>query len=458
MQTEIIVNDNFKIPYGNMCIILSISGHETLHTLCTQLEQSLKYDYDAFTLNFRLVLEEWAICEEVKRRIADSNGRFNPETTRNRITQEITSGQLRCPELLSDLCVNIGNTQAVKEVVTKHSSSASVENDYEYILCFLRELFRFASRNAHSGTKGIEEVNEETCKDYFRKLFALLTAYYGNTKKVDGSIIPFDNYYPVSKKLSREHGIFLPEGKFFYIKSDADKNNYYVFSKAGDEISNTQKRDTETIHRLWMENFDSPQNIINHANLLENKNNSGAKFWVYPLPSYPQSLTDEYINGLTDSEKLTIIHGIVKGVASMHNATPPFYHRSLSPSSFLICKIKDKLKPLLINFDCVKDTDEGAEFTVFYAVNDQLQNSEDAELLFAPELLSDELFESDDFDWAKIDIFALAKTIIKILTNSYTIPCDAPALITEDQFSVLLAMCNNNPTARPTINELTNIF
>ncbi len=459
MQNEIVINENFKIPYGNMCIVFDLSGHKTLHELCIELEQSLKYDYDAFALNFRLVLEEWAICEEVKRRIDYSGGRFNPETTRSRITQEISSGQIKVPELLADLCVKAGDISHIKETIQKYSAdSYSFNDDYQYTLDFVIPLFRFASRNAHSGTKGIEALTEETCKDYFRKLFALITAYYGNPKKADGGILPFDGFYPVSKKLCRENGIILPEGKYFYVKPSEGKNSFYVFSKAGENLDDTQKRDTETIKKLWWENIDSPQNIISHATFIENESKGGQQFWVYPLPSYPQSLTDEYIRSLTDEEKLAVIHGIVKGIASMHNAIPPFYHRSLSPSSFLVCKIKDKLKPLLINFDCVKDTDEGAEFTVFYAVNDQLHSSEAAELLFAPELLSDELSDSDDFDWAKVDIFALAKTVIKILTGSYAVPDSKPECLSENQYLMLLNMCEASPENRPSINEITDLF
>ena len=459
MQNEIVINEKFKIPYGNMRVIYDLSGHQTLSDLCIKLEQSVKFDYDDFIVKYRLVLEEWAICEEVKRRIDNSGGCYNVDTTRNRVAIEIKRTQVKPPELLADLCIKVGNTDLIKEAIKKYSADGnSVADDYEYILQFIISLFRFASRNLHSGTKGSEEITEEICKDYFRKLFAVITAYYGKPQKADGTIIPFNNYYPVSKKICRENGIILPEGKYFYVQPNDTKNKFFVFSKAGENLDDTQKRDTETIHKLWMENIDSPQNIINYATFIENEFDGGQKFWVYPLPSYPQSLTDEYISSLTAEEKLTIVRGIIKGIASIHNATPPFYHRSLSPSSFLVCKIKDKLKPLLINFDCVKDTDEGAEFTVFYAVNDQLHSSEAAELLFAPELLSDELSDSDDFDWAKVDIFALAKTVIKILTGSYAVPDSKPECLSENQYLMLLNMCEVSPENRPSINEIIGLF
>ena len=45
-------------------------------------------------------------------------------------------------------------------------------------------------------------------------------------------------------------GIILPEGKYFYVKPSEEKNRFYVFSKAGENLDDTQKRDTETIKKL----------------------------------------------------------------------------------------------------------------------------------------------------------------------------------------------------------------
>ena len=87
-----------------------------------------------------------------------------------------------------------------------------------------------------------------------------------------------------------------------------------------------------------------------------------------------------------------------------------------------------------------------------------MENAENPELLFAPELLDDELIDSEDVDWAKVDIFALGKTILKILTNSYNIPSEKPENINSEQFSLIAAMCDESPEKRPDISKISNIF
>lgn len=142
----------------------------------------------------------------------------------------------------------------------------------------------------------------------------------------------------------------------------------------------------------------------------------------------------------------------------MHHAEPPFFHRVLSPSAFLVCRIKEKLKPLLINFDCVKDTDDNAEFSVFYAVNDKISEAEQPETIFAPELLSDEILDSDTIDWEKIDVYALGKTITKVLTNYYQLPHESSSDISAEQLQALQCMCSENPVTRSCISEIEYVF
>ena len=57
---------------------------------------------------------------------------------------------------------------------------------------------------------------------------------------------------------------------------------------------------------------------------VSNKNNEDYRYWIYPLPSAPFSMTDSFLNQISYEEKTDIIRGIVRGVASMHHADPPF--------------------------------------------------------------------------------------------------------------------------------------
>ncbi len=456
---EIKINDNINIPCGNLGFIFEKSGHERLQERCIALEQYLKKDYDAFALNYRLVLEEFTISEEVKKRIINSGMRFNEQTTRDRITQEVKFGKIKYPELLLELCLTCENVDLIEALMKKQRGSdgnwdASLFK--EYLANYIRAMFRFASQNAHSGEKtaGLIPTND-SCRDYFRKLFYLLCAYYGHTAKFDGGLLPFGDYYPIPKAQRENMGIILENQKQMYIRQGEKSPEYYLFVPAHENLTDAQKRDIETIHRLWMDNIDSPQNIVNHPTFVSNKNNEDYRFWVYPLPSEPKSLTDGYLEELSYDEKTELIRGIIRGVASMHNAEPPFYHRTLSTSAFLVCRIRNRLKPLLINFDCVKDTDESAEFSVFYAVSDKLSEEELRES-FAPELHSEEL-DSDEIDWAKVDIYALGKTIHKILTGSYAFS-DKDSTENTAHADLISAMCDKDISKRPDIEEVLRSF
>ncbi len=456
---EIKINDSINIPCGNLGFVLEKSGHERLQERCIALEQYLKKDYDAFALSYRLVLEEFAISEEVKKRIIESGMRFNEQTTRDRITQEVKSGKIKYPELLLELCLTCENACLIEDLMKKQRGSADNWDTSlfeEYLSNYIRAMFRFASQNAHSGEKtaGLIPTND-TCRDFFRKLFYLLCAYYGHTAKFDGSLLPFGDYYPIPKAQRESLGIFLENRKQIYVKQGEKSLEFYLFVPADEHLADAQRRDIETIHKLWMDNIDSPQNIVNHPTFISNKNNEDYRYWMYPLPTIPHSMTDEYLKQLSYDEKIEIIHGIIRGIASMHHAEPPFYHRSLSASAFLICKIRNRLKPLLINFDCTKDTDEFAEYTVFYAVSDKL-SEEELRDSFAPELYSEELI-SDEIDWAKVDIYALGKTINKILTGSYAFS-DNDSEEDTAYADLISAMCDKDISKRPDIEEVLRSF
>ncbi|MBE6783598.1 MAG: hypothetical protein E7536_06265 [Ruminococcaceae bacterium] len=457
---EIKITDNLSISYGNFGFILEKSGHEKLQNRCITLERYLKSDYDSFAINYRLVLEEFAISEEVRKRIINSGMRFNEQTTRDRITQEVKRNQTGYSDLLIDLCLNSENADLIENLMKKQRASTDNWDSSvfkEELQKYIRMMFRFASKNAHSGEKSSDLIpTNDVCRDYFRKLFYLLCAYYGHSAKFDGSLLPFGDYYPIPKSQREQLGIILENKKQIYVKQGEKSLEFYLFVPADEHLADAQKRDIETVHKLWMDNIDSPQNIVNHPTFISNKNNKDYRYWVYPLPTIPHSMTDEYLKHLSYDEKMEIIRGIVRGVASMHHAEPPFYHRSLSTAAFLICKIRNRLKPLLINFDCVKDTDEFAEYTVFYAVSDKLSEEELREA-FAPELYSEEL-DSDKIDWAKVDIYALGKMIVKIFTNSYDVSTENLENIGKEQSEMIISMCNEDFSCRPDINEVLRVF
>ena len=119
MYSKIQINDNFIIPYGNMSFVYEKSGDEKLHSLCIDLEQTLKIDYEGFAHKIRKVLEEFVLHEESKRRIIESGMKYNPQTTRERITSEIIKGEKAYGDLLVDLCMASENQDLFKEIIVK---------------------------------------------------------------------------------------------------------------------------------------------------------------------------------------------------------------------------------------------------------------------------------------------------------------------------------------------------
>ena len=464
MSAFIQITDGLSIPRGNFGFILERAGHQKLQQRCVELEQTLKLDYDSFAHKYRLTLEEFALAEETAKRIAASGMRYNEQTTRRRITQEIKAdGGSGYSNILVELCLSSENVARIEQLLLKGYLSPAAWNQRvfkEELETHVRTLFRFGSQNSHSGEKSDDLLpSNDVCKDYLRKLHALLAAYYAYEEKFDGGRIPFGDYYPVPKKLCREYGLELPDKKYYFVREGEGGLEHYIFTNADSDSGDAQRRDIETIHRLWMENIDSPQNVLPNAGFVANKNGKDYRYWISPLPSFPQSLTDDYIQSLSCEDRLQIVRGIIRGVASMHRSDPPYYHRAISPSSFIVCRVRNRLKVMLVNFDCAKDTDEDAAYTVLYAVSSKLAKSEAPELLFAPELLAmNETESTGEPDWAAVDIFALGKTILKTLTNSYSVPHDKPENISTDAYGLICDMCSPDPKQRPDIDTVLLAF
>lgn len=408
MITSIKLNDEYSVPYGNMWFIGTLPGLDSLYKKCVDLEQSLKSDYNDFAKKLRLVIEEFVICEESRKTVDLSDEKqFSKE--RAVITRKAEQDTKFYVESAYSLMLNSKNSAKV-EIYVKASQPQVGEwtrTKFESQLHeMIRILAKFASKSSHAGFKSDSMIPDDgNCRVYFKQIWSLLKAYYYSDAikelKYDGGKIPFKDYYPISKKLCKEFGIELPLGKYLYVRYN-EKPTFYIFTSTDEQLGDKQKRDINTIHKLWMENIDYPQNIIDNIRFDSNINGKDYCFWISQLPSFPQSLTDDFLNKLSFDEKMMIVKGIIKGMYSMHSAESPFYHRSLSASSFLVCKIKDKYKPILISFDSSKDT-EDEKFTVIYAVEEKVNNAENPALVFAPELLDVEN-DYSTLNWEKIDI------------------------------------------------------
>lgn len=191
------------------------------------------------------------------------------------------------------------------------------------------------------------------------------------------------------------------------MKENKEKCAYFIFSSDIESISLSQRRDIDTINKLWEENFDDPVNVIRQTENISGSNGD-YKFQVYSLPNKPLRLTKEMLSELSMDEKLDVIKGLCRGVMSLHNYDPPFYHRNICPEAFYIFNVKGKYKALLAKFDCTKDNSDDAIYTVFNNVEKRATN-QNTNQFFAPEVLKSDM--GKDVDWRKADIYSLGKHV-----------------------------------------------
>ena len=178
------------------------------------------------------------------------------------------------------------------------------------------------------------------------------------------------------------------------------------------------------------------------------------------MPNRPLRITTDTLSVLSLENKLEIIVGLCKGVASIHSYSPPLYHRSICPDSFYLFEVKGRYKALLSKFDSAKDTSPTATFTVFKNLGEKLKstNARDYRAPEIPDILVD-----DNIDWEKADIYSLAKTCLFILTSQNT---DASNLmlslentpVSDEIKLVMMEMLDDKPNKRPNINVLLSLL
>lgn len=325
---------------------------------------------------------------------------------------------------------------------------------------FIRYLYSFGSESSHENVN-IEEryiPNKENCIKALGSFHDFLSIYYGMQIKFDSTLVPVRDYIPVPKNICEEMGLTLDVGKYLFVKERLGNKAYYIFSSDTESITTAQRRDIDTISKLWEDNFEDPANIIRQTENISGSNGD-YRFQVYSLPNKPMKLTYEMVRSLGIAEKIDIILGICRGVSTIHNYEPALYHRNISPDTFYIFDIKGKYKALLAKFDCIKDT-ANADFTVFYNVEKKVKNKKTNQF-FAPEVLTSSMGQG--VDWEKADIYSLSKTCLYILTGEIVEDvkdfekidgCD----IDDGLKLILMEMINNDPGARPNLSELMNAF
>ena len=117
-------------------------------------------------------------------------------------------------------------------------------------------------------------------------------------------------------------------------------------------------------------------------------------------------------------------------------------------------------KALLAKFDCAKDTDPSADFTVLKNVENNVKD-QTANAFYAPEVIS--AASGQSINWEKADIYSLGKLCLYILTGEIVPDKDMEDAITDVPVDdaiklMLLEMISAVPDSRPSISDVITCF
>ena len=455
--------DENKVPVGNFAFVYDITGNEYLFNKFYEAEKNLKVDYMDFAHKIRLAFETFALDEECKRR---KKQKRYIDVEVDRVKEYIIS-EIRHPasilnykKIVIDLCD--GRELEFKEMLIKYSFLKG-ENAYNdevvrKLKAFIRFIYDFASESSHENVNLKERytANKENCIRVVESFHDFLCIYYRVVKKYDITIAPILDYIAIPKAIVEKIGMTLDVGKSLFVRKKKEKIRFYIFSSDSDNISNGQRRDIDTISKLWDDNSEEPSNVIRQVESISGSNGD-YRFQVYSLPGRPLRLSSEFIETLTLKERMDIIIGLCRGIETLHTYEPPLYHRNINPDAFYIFNVKGKYKPLLAKFDCTKDTDN-ATFTVYQNVEKKALN-QNTNSFFAPEVISSHM--GIGVDWEKADIYSLSKTIMYILIGRIVDNIDdieSSNEIDDELIITLIEMMDVEPNRRAKLGYLMKIL
>ncbi len=455
-----------RISKGNFSFILDSTKNERLYNKFLEAEQVFKISYIDFSHKIRMAYEAFALFEEVQRRkvFPEYVGKSEADIE-TVIVSEITTPAsiINYKNIIINLCQN--RTSEFKNIFIKYKYNKNIKDDSENrrsMKRFIKYIYDFGSKSSHVNNKmDVQYIpNRENCLKVISSFHDFLAIYYEVEHKFDSTLIPIRTHIPVPKNICKQMGLTLGVGKHLYVKENKGKIMYSIFSSDIDDISLSQKRDIETINKLWEDNFDDPSNIIRVSENISGSNRD-YKYQVYSLPGRPLKINQSLLEQLTVSEKLDIIKGICRGIKSMHEYEPPFYNRNICPDSFYIFKIKGKYKALLARFDCTKDTADDAKYTVINTVEKKMLN-DNIKLYFAPEVIKSDI--GTKINWEKSDIYSLAQVCIYLLSGKVTddshesLEILGESGIDDDIKYIILEMISENPEERPSIKEILEVI
>lgn len=301
--------------------------------------------------------------------------------------------------------------------------------DFFEVRKMIGDLYNFSCNEHHEQIPGVKvyneyEATERNCEKYARVFFYLVKAYceyyYPEAKAeipafFDAEKVPIEDYVPANKSDSQKFGVAWSKDKRLYIREEAEDIKFYILCNV--DTTQTENREIDVLEKIWADDSDFDlRNVIRLREKLP-AGDHRVRF-VFSFPSKPMRLSRAVLKEMTLQEKEKAFFEAKRAITALHRNEPPLYHRDITHEAFVICKIRNGYKLFLNAFDCVKDTDENALYTVSAKVAANMEEEKKLPYIF-PALVN--LRKNDaawkKIDWMQADRYSLARLGAYIFTG-----------------------------------------
>lgn len=466
MIHDIELAPGIKTPKGNFTFLYDVTGQADLYDKCLEAEKVSKKYYNSCMNHLRSAMELMAKDIELRHRLSlrsnskspellaqeieeDLKNNHNPEGDGNSyncktiLRHEIKRRSLRAESLVDDYKRFVSKGPAILR--DKYREDL-VPRRYFTLINMVYDMYGYFSEGSHA--EG--HTTGESCEAMLRLFHDLAALLYDVSHTYQPYLCPIGDYFPVHKSLYRQLGFLEKATPDIYVSERSGTVEYFLLKKASSHMSHAEERELHALRNLWKRSVDSPNNILL---MQETVGEDQYRQQVFSFPDRPLALTDSLLQTLSAAEKDELALGMLKGVASLHNMTPPIPHRGLNPESFYLCRNAYGIKPFIVSFETVKDLSADAEYTMFDKVR-KLGKDKLKQYFVAPEILTRE----NDGNLMKADIYSLGRLLLYLYTGNVLLAEASDQRIPKDKRRLIEQMTAKDPGSRPAVSQVLQTF
>lgn len=455
-----------KTPKGNFTFLYDAASQAGLYEKCLEAEKVSKKYYNSCMNHLRSAMELMAQDIELRHRLSlrspsksaeslaqeieeDLRTNHNPEgdgssyNCKTILRQEIKRRSLRADSLVDDYRRFVARGPAI---LREKYAEDKAPRRYFTLINMVYDMYGYFSEGSHAAG----HTTGESCEGMLHLFHDLAALLYDVSHTYQPYLCPMGDYFPIHKSLYRQLGFLEKAAPDIYVSEHNGTVEYFLLKKASSQMSRAEERELHALRSLWKRSVDSPNNILL---MQETVGEDQYRHQVFSFPDRPMALTDSLLQALSTAEKDELALGMLKGVASLHNMTPPLPHRGLNPDSFYLCRNAYGIKPFIVSFETVKDLSSDAEYTMFDKVK-KLGKDKLKQCFVAPEVLTRE----NDGNLMKADIYSLGKLFLYLYTGDVLLAEASDKRIPKDRRRLIEQMTAPDPDSRPAISQVLQAF